>query len=121
MKSQKQSKKAFSELIEKNQRIIHKITLVYTNNSADREDLFQEICLQLWKSHPNFRNESKFSTWVYRIALNTAINDIRKNKNKPAFEQLRDYPIQTDSTSEEENIKLMLNIISKLNCTHVVG
>ena len=54
MKRQKSTKKEFSELIEKHQAIIHKITMVYANGRADREDLFQEICLQLWKSYPNF-------------------------------------------------------------------
>ena len=78
---QKQNKKAFSELIQKNQAIIHKITRVYENGWADREDLFQEICLQLWKSYPNFREEAQFSTWMYRVALNTAISNIRKTKN----------------------------------------
>ena len=85
---QKQNKKAFSKLIQKNQAIIHKITRVYENSWADREDLFQEICLQLWLSYPNFRKEAKFSTWMYRVALNTAIGTIRKKKNLISFEQL---------------------------------
>jgi len=113
---QKQNKKSFSELIEKHQTIIHKITMVYENGWADREDLFQEICLQLWKSYPNFREEAKFSTWMYRVALNTAISNVRKEKKKPLFEPLRESDgITEDSTDEKEKVKLMYRAISKLN------
>ena len=86
-------KKKFSKLIVKNQNVIHKITFVYTNSLEDREDLFQEICLQLWKSFKTFKNEAKFSTWVYRVALNTSINFIKKKKRdiKPILLD-KDYP-----------------------------
>lgn len=113
---QRQDKKAFSELIGKNQRIIHKITLIYANCPVDREDLFQEICLQLWKSYPNFREEAKFSTWMYRVALNTAISNIRKSKNSFSFEPLRETDrIPDESSDEKEQIKLLYRAISKLN------
>ena len=106
MKRQKSTKKEFSELIEKNQAIIHKITMVYANNRADREDLFQEICLQLWNAYPNFREEAKFSTWMYRVALNTAISSVRKEKHKVAFEPLRETDRITDeSTDEKEKVR----------------
>jgi RNA polymerase sigma-70 factor (ECF subfamily) len=113
---QKQNKKAFSELIQKNQAIIHKITRVYENSWADREDLFQEICLQLWLSYPNFREEAKFSTWMYRVALNTAISNIRKSKKNLSFEPLRETDrIPNDSNIEKENVQLLYRAISKLN------
>ncbi len=113
---QKQNKKAFSELIQKNQAIIHKITRVYENGWADREDLFQEICLQLWKSYPNFREEAQFSTWMYRVALNTAISNIRKSKNSISFEPLRDTDrISDEKSDEKEKLKLLYHAISKLN------
>jgi RNA polymerase sigma factor (sigma-70 family) len=53
--------------------IIHKISALYTDVREDREDLFQEILYQCWKSYPNFRQESKFTTWVYQLSLNTAL------------------------------------------------
>ena len=113
---QKQNKKAFSELIQKNQAIIHKITRVYENSWADREDLFQEICLQLWLSYPNFREEAKFSTWMYRVALNTAISNIRKSKKNLSFEPLRETDrIPDDSNIEKENVQLLYCAVSKLN------
>lgn len=116
MKRQKSTKKDFSELIDNNQAIIHKITMVYANNRADREDLFQEICLQLWKAYPNFREEAKFSTWMYRVALNTAISTVRKEKHKVAFEPLRENDrISEDSTDETEKVKVLYQAISGLN------
>lgn len=103
-------------MIQKNQRIIHKITMIYANSSADREDLFQEICLQLWKSYPGFREEAQFSTWIYRVALNTAISNIRKSKNSLSFEPLRETDrIPDESSDETEQVKLLYSAISKLN------
>jgi len=116
MQSQKPNKKVFSELIEQHQAIIHKVCMVYANGRANREDLFQEICLQLWKSYPNFREESKFSTWMYRVALNTAISNVRKEKKQLPFELLRDTDrISDDGTEEKEKVNLLYRTISRLN------
>lgn len=116
MNSQKQNKREFSELIQRNQGIIHKVTLVYTNSLVEREDLFQEICLQLWKSYSNFRNKSQFSTWMYRVALNIAISSIRKKKNGFVFESMKDEnSLASEPSEEKENIKILYESISKLN------
>ncbi|WP_340113726.1 RNA polymerase sigma factor [Maribellus mangrovi] len=113
---QRSTKKEFSQLIGKHQAIIHKVTLVYTNGPADREDLFQEICLQLWKAYPNFRAEAKFTTWMYRVALNTAISNVRKSRNAPGFEKLTDYDGALDENPlEAEQVKQLYKAISKLN------
>lgn len=78
MDGKKRNKKEFIELIENNKGIIHKVALTYCSNNADKEDLYQEICLQLWRSFVNYRGGSKLSTWIYRVALNTAISAVRK-------------------------------------------
>ena len=70
--------KDFLEQVYRHQSIIHKICLAYSKNRSDREDLQQEIILQLWKSLPSFQGKSAFSTWMYRVALNTAINQVRQ-------------------------------------------
>lgn len=54
---------------------------MYCNSQEDTEDLFQEILLQLWRSYPNFSGASAVSTWMYRVALNTAITRLRKENN----------------------------------------
>lgn len=72
----------FIQLLNKHQNIIHKVCSVYMDVYADREDLFQEVTLQAWKAYPNFRGDAKFSTWLYRVALNTAITFFRKEKKQ---------------------------------------
>ncbi len=62
--------------------IVHKICRVYQHSQADREDLFQEILYHAWRSYPSFEGRSKFSTWLYRVAFNTAMYETRKNKGE---------------------------------------
>lgn len=68
----------FEELIKQNLGRIRYIAKRYANN-PDTEDLFQEILLQLWRSYDSFNEQSKAETWLYRVALNTAITSIRKS------------------------------------------
>lgn len=63
--------------------IIYKVCNLYAKEKDYREDLFQEIVLQLWRSFPTFRNQALLSTWMYRVALNTAISQFRKDVKKP--------------------------------------
>lgn len=72
--------KQFIADLEKNQNIVHKVCKLYTDHQDAHNDLFQEITIQLWKAYPKFRGEAKFSTWMYRVALNTAITLYRKSK-----------------------------------------
>lgn len=72
--------KEFLKSIYDYQKIIYKVCKTYRDSREDQEDLFQEIVYQLWKSYPSFKGESKISSWIYRIALNTAIAIYRKPK-----------------------------------------
>ncbi|MCW3091162.1 MAG: polymerase sigma factor, sigma-70 family [Ferruginibacter sp.] len=74
------SEKQFLTLIDQHQGIIHKICRLYRESIEDREDLFQEIIFQLWQSFPSFEGKSKITSWMYRIALNTALASFRKKK-----------------------------------------
>ncbi|RZL97935.1 MAG: sigma-70 family RNA polymerase sigma factor, partial [Pedobacter sp.] len=76
----------FLELIAINQGIIHKICRLYRDTQEDRQDLFQEIVYQLWRSVDNFRHQAKPSTFIYRIAINTAISSLRKDTTKKMIE-----------------------------------
>ncbi|MCY4778617.1 sigma-70 family RNA polymerase sigma factor [Sphingobacterium sp. UT-1RO-CII-1] len=71
---------AFVNLLEENQNILHKICRLYTFDEETHKDMFQEMVIQLWKSYPTFKGNSKFSTWAYRVALNTAISLFRTKK-----------------------------------------
>jgi RNA polymerase sigma-70 factor (ECF subfamily) len=70
----------FVRLIDEHQGIIHKICLVYTDDEDDRKDLFQEILLNAWRSFPSYEYRAKFSTWLYRVALNTALMGLRRRR-----------------------------------------
>jgi RNA polymerase sigma-70 factor (ECF subfamily) len=95
------SEKEFTQLINQHQGIIHKICLMYEPDRDAREDLFQEIVLQLWKSFSSFRGEAKITTWMYRIALNTAISGWRKQKKRIATAELEDKHINLSDNSDE--------------------
>jgi RNA polymerase sigma factor (sigma-70 family) len=108
--------KAFLKIIDENQRIIHKVCRMYRDEREDQEDLFQEIIFQLWKSFPNFRNESKVSTWMYRIALNTAIAVFRK-KSLPihSFENIPEQFHPKEPQDISENEERMYDALRKLD------
>jgi RNA polymerase sigma-70 factor, ECF subfamily len=92
----------FISLINEHQGLIHKVCIMYENDPDIRNDLFQEIVLQLWKSFASFRGESKISTWMYRIALNTAISGFRKNSRKVKTEDLRELHFNISEAAGDE-------------------
>ncbi len=110
--------KEFIEIIQKNQGIIHKVCNIYCDVREDRNDLFQEIVAQLWKSYPSFRKESKFSTWMYRVALNTAITSFKKTKRRPDQNRLTSDNFQIIdegyNTETEDNIKQLHRAVAQL-------
>lgn len=106
--------KEFIGLIKENERIILKVCNIYCREPEDREDLYQDILVQLWKSFPNFSRKSKITTWMYRIAFNTAVSRFRKEKKQPSQEQISDRFV-TDSLSEDENVSLLYSGIDSLN------
>ena len=109
----------FVKELEANQNIVHKVCRLYTNDQASHDDLFQEITIQLWRAYPKFRGDSKFSTWMYRVALNTAITLYRKSKKSVKTNDLADFhfKIKTDDydDTEEEQLKLMYSAIKQLS------
>ena len=117
----KDKNKIAAELVERiteNQGAIHKVCNVYANSREDREDLKQEIILQLWKSYPGFQGKSKFSTWMYRIAFNTAITNIRKSKRHPIVEVLsvteQSIPAREDIDYMDDDMNSLFKAIAKL-------
>ena len=112
------SKKEFIEIIKENEGLIYKVTKVYSYSKEDEQDLYQEIVYQLWKSFSSFRNESKISTWMYRIALNTSIAHLNKEKRKrdhvPVDESLLNNTDTTDFLMDERS-EVLFALIKKLN------
>lgn len=115
----KELEHSFVNQLEQNQNIVHKICRLYTNNSDAHNDLFQEITIQLWRAYPKFRGDSKFSTWMYRVALNTAITLYRKSKRKVNTQDFEgvSFKIASDEydSSYEDQLNLMYGAVKKLN------
>jgi RNA polymerase sigma factor (sigma-70 family) len=111
------SEKEFITLLNQHQKIVHKVCNLYMDRHSDREDLFQEITLQAWKAYGNFRGDAKFSTWLYRVALNTAITFFRKEKRKPDIYSTDTVPDSTDDYYDpiEEQVRAMYAAIGELS------
>jgi len=93
----KEKEQEFLTRIENHKGILYKVSKMYMDNHDDQQDLFQEIVCQLWKSYDSFRNESQFSTWMYRVAVNTAIVFLRKEKRK-----VDKYEIASENIKDDE-------------------
>lgn len=99
--------KEFLAVITKHKGILYKVSRMYCDRREDQEDLYQEIILQLWNSVESFRGESQFSSWMYRVALNTAIIFFKKEKRKPDNHALSDRdPIAHDDYTGEKDDQL---------------
>ncbi|KMQ64721.1 RNA polymerase sigma70 factor [Chryseobacterium angstadtii] len=109
----------FLQRIEKHKGIIFKISKMYMSEKDDRDDLFQEITYQIWKAYPSFRGQSEFSTWLYRIALNTAIIFLKSEKKRSFIsnEDFSVYKIAQDDYDfdKEEKLTRMYEAIRLLN------
>lgn len=116
----KNESEPFFKQVYPNQAIIHKVCNLYTKNKADREDLFQEMLIQLWRAFPSYRSEAKFTTWMYRICLNTAIAGFRKEKRKPIFSFLEtekelSFPEDLSFITENEQVSALYKAINELS------
>ena len=106
----------FIELLNNHQNIIHKVCNMYMDDVSEREDLFQEITLNAWKAYGSFRGDAKFSTWLYRVALNTAISFYRKEKRNPVKTSLDYLPDHSETADDtEDRLKAMYASIATLS------
>ncbi|RYY56841.1 MAG: sigma-70 family RNA polymerase sigma factor [Chitinophagaceae bacterium] len=106
--------KQFLELISQHQGIIHKICRVHRDSREEREDLFQEIVYQLWKSAPSFESRSAFSTWLYRVSLTTAIAVFRKKRPEIIYTPVLPERLELPTEPSEQG-ELLLQVLKTLN------
>ncbi|MCF8303797.1 MAG: RNA polymerase sigma factor [Bacteroidales bacterium] len=104
--------KCFKDYINKHGGIIGKVVMLYTNDEEDRKDLRQEILYQCWKSFDSYKGEAAFSTWLYRLSLNTALVFKRKERQHVSIEEQQP---QEQQTIQQPDTDLLLYIIKKLN------
>ncbi|SDE99060.1 RNA polymerase sigma-70 factor, ECF subfamily [Pricia antarctica] len=98
--------------------IIIKICRAYTDSQEDFEDYFQEVCLQIWRSKENFREESQWSTWVYRISLNVCLTLLKKKKNNGhhfVSDSLAAEEIEDTYAFADESLNILYDAIRQLS------
>ncbi|WP_232622946.1 RNA polymerase sigma factor [Pareuzebyella sediminis] len=98
--------------------IIIKICRAYTNSQVDFEDYYQEVCLQIWKSKDNFKKQSKWSTWVYRISLNVCLTLLKKRKNNHQYfasDALPEEATEESHAFSDESLNQLYDAIKQLS------
>lgn len=114
-------KKGFVELINKHEGILQKICNIYFYGNPYKEDYYQEILIRLWKAYPSFKQQSAFSTWLYRVAFNTAIDIIRKQTIRPIHVELtrEEYPVfdsdQNIESEQRDKLYRAINCLSEVD------
>ncbi|MBK7638908.1 MAG: RNA polymerase sigma factor [Bacteroidetes bacterium] len=116
--NEKQQKQHFQNIIEQHKGILFKVARAYCQNEDDRQDLIQEMMIQVWQSLHRYNIQFKISTWLYRISLNVAIsfyrkNTTRANKYTVLNEQTAQMPTQ-EKTENEQQLNLLEQFISEL-------
>ena len=113
LKRSREKEAAFVKALDDHQGILMKICRLYCNRLDEEKDLFQEIVFQLWKAYPSFRSESEISTWMYSIALKTAMVPYRRGKLKVEYGDVHPDIAQVDAN--EPDLDSVHEVIRKLN------
>ena len=120
MKSPPENEILFNSLIKENSRIINSVCYFYSSDNIPFEDLRQEVYINIWKGLDQFRSESKVSTWIYRIAINTALMEIRTGKkriNTGSIDQTV-FNISNDTDNfQKDRLEALDSLIDKLDDT----
>jgi RNA polymerase sigma-70 factor (ECF subfamily) len=101
------------QLLNEHRALIYKVARLYASNSEDQKDLFQDILVAVWQSWPRFENRSQFSTWLYRVALNTALSWNRREKKRQAIENQLEWYDPSDDPRQEQ-IELLYRQMRRL-------
>lgn len=118
----------FTEIIQENEERLRHLSRIYTKREGDEKDLFQEIIIQIWRSLPSFQGDAKIETWIYRLAVNTAISFVRKKKTRKNYyseykkEKKADKreQHQTQQSERSPKVQTLYDAISSLNASEKV-
>ena len=114
----KSTKEEFLEMLSNYQGILHKVSLVYFKNKSDREDNFQEIVYQLWKSYPKLQKKESIGSWIYAVSINTSISRVKKEARIEYRETVPELPDKSniiDEITMNESLQSLLNAIYDLD------
>ncbi len=115
---EREQRKIFQEWLDEYRALVFKVINAYAFNAEDRDDLFQEVCLQMFRSVPNFKAECAVSTWLYRIALNTSIKwSTQEKKHVDGHRQIETmaHVLETRNESKDGRVSWLYAEIKKLN------
>lgn len=108
------SEREFTEQIQQCRGIIFRVIRLYVNNSEDEKDLYQEILFQAWRSYTRFKGNSKFSTWLYRVSLNTVLTFKRKPDKVKAHEDMEQLNVPVPPTRPADEVDALYTAIRSL-------
>lgn len=112
------SANTFLEQVRQNQGIVYKLVALYARDAEEKKDLYQEVLLQAWKAWSNYRGDAKFSTWLYRICLNTILTQRRRAQKIDFVESLEPLaPVIRNGTEEKEDATRVQQAIRRLSET----
>lgn len=105
----------FIKMIQQNEGVIYKVASFYADKEHPIGDLYQEVVLNLWKAFPSFRGESKYSTWIYRIALNTCVSFYRRSKKNVTYVDISfDVPETVENNEQLQELYRLINRLGKI-------
>ena len=105
----------FLNMLREYNRIIYKVASFYADENNTLDDLYQDVVLNLWKAFPNFREESRISTWIYRIALNTCVTFYRNSRRRPnCVEITPDIKAYAEENEAVAELYVCINRLGKL-------
>ncbi|MCB0488154.1 MAG: sigma-70 family RNA polymerase sigma factor [Cyclobacteriaceae bacterium] len=107
-------KRDFVRIVAENQGIIRSLCKAYYAGNEDQKDVFQDIVLQLWKSFGSFRGESKISTWIYKVSLNTILAKVRKEKHKITTESIGNAALSFSHAKADDDVELLNQVLQYL-------
>lgn len=116
--TQQEQQKVFTQWLSEHKGLFFKIVRSFTQSKMEEDDLFQEIAVQVWRSVPCFKNKSAVSTWIYRVALNTAITwTTRENKQREQNKQIQNDGFVLEAVVEEQDSRLdwLYGEVAKMN------
>ena len=105
----------FSRIVKENKGTIYTVCYMFSKDQDEVDDMFQDVLVNLWKGFQSFRQDSKVSTWIYRVALNTCISAERKKKQHPTERLSMDINLYEDSDEGSRQVQQLHSLIGKLD------
>ena len=115
MNTMNSNEQDFSRIVRENKGTIYTVCYMFSKDQAEVDDMFQDVLVNLWKGYQSFRQESKVSTWIYRVALNTCISSDRKKKQRPTERLSMDINLYEDTDADSRQVQQLHSLIGRLD------